>query len=158
MLLSLDVSITSTGYVVFSRDKTIEVYGCIKTDNKLTIYERLSYIETELENILSNLPITNVTIEAPAYGARGAMSYNLFGIHFSVVRLMFKHGLQYKLMNIASVKKFATDNGRASKVEMLEALPTTIRDSFISCGFKKSTGLYDLTDAYFIGLKYLNEN
>ena len=157
MILALDISITSTGYVVFNKVGDMKAFGVIKTDNKKSIYERLSFIETEIEKIIRDFTITDVAIEASAYGARGAMSYSLFGVHFSVVRVVYNLKLSYRLLNIASIKKFATGSGRASKAEMLEALNPSTKEMFLSAGFLKSKGLYDLTDAYFIGRKFLND-
>ena len=156
MLLSLDISITSTGYCIFYKGQLVQ-FGVIKTSTELSIYDRLSFIENELKNILINNPIKHVVVEAPSYGSRGAMSYQLFGIHFAIVRLLSKQ-FKVNLMNIAKVKKFATGNGRAKKLEMVEALPIEIRKEFDKSGVKKSTGLYDLTDSYFIGMLWLQEN
>jgi len=155
MILALDISITSTGYVIFNKQGILQGFGTIVTDNKKVIYDRLYFIEKELVKIIDEFKIQEVVVEAPAYGGRGNMSYQLFGIHFSIVRLLYNKKLPYKLLNIASIKKFATSSGRASKTQMLEALPEDVRELFISTGFMKSKGLYDITDAYFIGKKYI---
>ena len=156
MLLSLDISITCSGYSIF-KEGSLFKFGVIKTTNNKSMYERLTYIENEVLNIISENKITNVVVEAPSYGSRGAMSYQLFGVHFSIVRVLSSR-FQVYLMNISKVKKFATGNGRAKKPEMLEALPPEVRKEFDKTGTKKTTGLYDLTDSYFIGKLWLNEN
>jgi Holliday junction resolvasome RuvABC endonuclease subunit len=157
MILALDVSITSTGYVLFNKDGDVKGFGTIRTDNKKDIYARLLFIEDEVVKLINDFKVKEIAIEAPAYGGRGSMSYQLFGVHFSIVRLMYSENLPYKLLNIASIKKFATSSGRASKTQMLQALPEEVREWFTSAGFMKSKGLYDLTDAYFIGKKYIND-
>lgn len=156
MVLSLDISITSTGYCVFE-GSNLKAFGCIRTTSELDIYSRLKYIESEISSIIRRYGICEVAVEAPSYGSRGAMSYNLFGVHFSIIRLLTAKQLPYKLLNIASIKKFATDSGKASKLQMLNALPEDIRTEFINSGYLKSKGLYDLADAYFIGMKYIKE-
>jgi len=156
MLLSIDISITSTGYCIFSKGNLLK-FGVIKTSSKLSLYDRLAYIEQELLEVLTNNNITHIVVEAPSYGSRGAMSYQLFGVHFSVVRLLSTK-FKVSLLNISKIKKFATGNGRAKKPEMVEALPNKVKVEFEKSGVKKSTGLYDLTDSYFIGKLWLHEN
>ena len=157
MLLSLDISITCTGYTIFHKG-ALHKFGVIKTTNNKTIYERLTFIENELLNIVSNSPISKVVVEAPSYGSRGAMSYQLFGVHFSIIRCLSSKFSTITLMNISKIKKFATGNGRAKKLEMLNALPLDVRSKFDKLGVKKTTGIYDLTDSYFIGKLWLTEN
>jgi hypothetical protein len=35
---------------------------------------------------------------------------------------------------------------------MINALPEAVKDSFVSSGYKKTTGLTDLTDAYWLSI------
>ena len=52
-----------------------------------------------------------------------------------------------------TVKKVATGKGKADKQELYEALPLKPQALFSEkMGLKKTTGLYDLTDAYWIGV------
>jgi len=157
MLLSLDISITSTGYCIFEFGGTLRGFGTIKTDNSKTIYQRLEYIEEEIKSLLTKYQVTEIVIEAPSFGSRGANSYLLFGVHFSVSRLFILKNLPLTQLNIASIKKFATGSGRAKKNDMINALPIELKDLFLSHGFLKSKGLPDLADSYFIGKKYLFE-
>jgi Holliday junction resolvasome RuvABC endonuclease subunit len=53
-----------------------------------------------------------------------------------------------------TVKKFATGSGKATKEEMIDSLPKHVREYFDALGVKKTTGLADLTDAYFIAKHY----
>lgn len=158
MLISLDISIRSTGYCIFNDKGELVVFGTINSSSKDLIYTRLDYIESKLISILNKYKITTACVEAPSFGSRGAMSYNLFGVHFSIVRVLNNYNIAYSQLNIASIKKYATGNGRAGKENMVDCLPVEIKELFLNEGFKKTTGLYDLTDAYFIGKKYMKDN
>jgi len=61
-----------------------------------------------------------------------------------------------------TVKKQATGNGRAKKNEMIECLPSYNLNKFKKLGYKKTTGLGDLADAYWIAKtahkKYKEDN
>jgi len=50
-----------------------------------------------------------------------------------------------------SAKKFATGNGNASKQDMIVNLPPNVMQRFMEENYKKTTGLADLADSYFIG-------
>lgn len=56
-----------------------------------------------------------------------------------------------------TLKKFATGSGKADKGQMIEALPQYYRVKFEQAGYKKTTGLADLADAYFIGKYFLDK-
>lgn len=55
------------------------------------------------------------------------------------------------------LKKFATDDGKAKKEAMVAALPQKFLDDISERKFKKSTGLYDIADAYWIARYTLEE-
>ena len=157
MTLSLDISIRCTGYCILD-DTTQELvaFGTIKTDNtKGNINTRLNHLVTRIKSVVAEYKITRCVLEAPAFGARGAMSYSLFGVHFFVVWLLDSLRLSVTQYAPTSLKKFATGNGRASKEAMVGALPEDIKKLFVGSNLKKTTGLYDVTDAYFLGKKLL---
>jgi Holliday junction resolvasome RuvABC endonuclease subunit len=66
--------------------------------------------------------------------------------------LRFYHGYNIIIIPPKTVKKIATGNGNASKDDMIEHLPKIVREEFAAIGYKKSTGLKDLADAYWIGI------
>ena len=49
-----------------------------------------------------------------------------------------------------TLKKFATGSGKADKNEMIAALPVDVREHFNAQGYKKTTGLTDVADAYWL--------
>jgi len=156
MILSLDISLRCTGYCVFDDLGTLIAFGTIKTDNKSSTYKRVSVIVTKVTSLVHKYLITRCIIEAPAFGARGSMSYYIFGLHFYLAIVL--ESLQLKPTQIAptSLKKYATGNGKAKKPEMVDSLPENVRKLFVNSNLKKTTGLYDVTDAYFLGKKLLD--
>ena len=55
------------------------------------------------------------------------------------------------------VKKFATCKGGADKAAMVEAMPEKLVDEIKEANYKKTTGLYDIADAYWIAKYTLEE-
>jgi len=152
MIIGIDLSITCSGIVILNKNGDMVSFHTIKTQPKdfANIYKRGTHIMKELDKILSMYPSATVAIEAPAFGARGNGAYSLHGIHFLATMLSYKHNKEPLQVAPTAVKKFATGKGNAPKDKVFEELPKEIANRFISNNYKKSTGLYDLTDAYFI--------
>ncbi len=92
-----------------------------------------------------------IAIEGLAFGMRGNVTRDLGGLQFVIIAHLQE--VKNKLVDIVaptSVKKFATGSGRAKKEDMIESLPSEIHTYFINLGVKKTTGLADLADAYWI--------
>jgi len=149
MILALDISIRSTGYfIIDDAGKQVE-FGVITTTSKNTIQFRMDDIIDSIHHLINTYDITEVAIEGPAYGARGAMSYSIFGVHFCIVHFLNKLGLTPTQYSPTSVKKWATGSGRASKDDMEKFVPYELKET-IRGKFKKTKGRYDIVDAYHI--------
>ncbi len=154
-ILGLDQSFNCSGYTIFEEDNTMSSFGVIKVEKTIeNIFDRALTIALKVCNIIEENEITNVNIEGLAFGMRGDATRDLAGLQFTILT-MVKH--KYPLITIKiiapnSVKKFATGSGKASKQEMIDALPEDIKKQFTDKNFKKTTGLADLADSYFIGL------
>ena len=147
-ILALDISLTSTGYVVTYGNKVV-AYGTIATKPSNDMVVRVTYVQDMVVELLTTHNITEVAIEGPAYGARGAMSYAIFGIHFCVVNTINKYGIRPVQYAPTAVKKWVTGSGRATKEDMLKFVPYDLKQE-IQTKYKKTTGLYDVVDAYHI--------
>lgn len=104
-----------------------------------------------------------IAIEGLAFGMRGNVTRDLGGLQFVIIAHLQE--VMNKFVDIVaptSVKKFATGSGRAKKEDMIENLPSEIHTYFINLGVKKTTGLSDLADAYWIAKciedKYIKED
>ena len=154
-IIGIDLSITSTGF--FIEGSAGYRGGVIKTSPQDgDFYKRATIIMMKLDELIRQYPDYLIAIESPAYGARGAQSYVLFGIHFLACTLFYKHGREAVQFSPTSIKKFATGKGNSKKDIMFESLPEDIKLYLEKLGLKKSTGLYDATDAYWIA-QYLKD-
>jgi Holliday junction resolvasome RuvABC endonuclease subunit len=92
-----------------------------------------------------------IALEGLAFGMTGNATRDLAGLQFSIITVArYIDLINIEIVTPLSVKKFATDNGKAKKEDMIAALPILVGDMFRERGFKKTTGLADLADAYFI--------
>lgn len=100
--------------------------------------------------------IERVVFEDLAFGARGDATRNLAGLLFVLIQVLLEYntiyGLNIGLEVVAptSLKKFATKSGKADKTQMVAALPKDVLKQFADAKFKKTTGLTDLADAYWL--------
>ena len=154
--LGIDQSYTSSGYCLFKDDEMFDC-GLIKTDKKLDIFQRSWNIAHELQRICMHNNVESVGIEGLAFGIRGSATRDLAGLQFTIInKLQIDNGLPVKIIAPLTLKKFATGDGRAKKEQLFEQVPTHIIEQFQELGAKKTTGLFDLVDSYFIG-KYIIE-
>ena len=157
MILSIDLSLRGTGYCILNPKGLLEKYGVINTDNTETMFERSQYIIDTLNDLITINEVTSVVIENVAFGARGAMAYQLQGSHFATCLAIYnKHNIEVTALAITTVKKQFANNGRASKQDMLEAVPKDVRLLFEK-DYVPSRNLYDLVDAYAVGIIYLKK-
>ena len=156
--IGIDQSYTSTGLVVMNDNELIELVN-IKTNKNENIFIRAIDIGNSIvAKIDEYYPNCFIGIEGLAFSMKGNATRDLAGLQFVIISKIYeKFGILIDIISPLSLKKFATGNGRANKIDMVESLPFDIIDIFLKNGFKKSKGLYDITDAYYIAL-YLKEN
>lgn len=150
MLLAIDQSFTSTGFVVYHNNSLVE-YGVISTNNS-DIFDRALIISERILNLVVKYDIHHVRLEGLAFGSFGSATRNLSGLQFSIITLL-KHNIPSIQINIvppSTLKKFGTKTGKATKPMMFDALPDDIKQEFKKNGYKRSNGLYDITDAYHL--------
>ena len=157
--IGIDQSYTSTGMIVLDDNGEIVEIVNIKTDKSDNIFYRAFDIANNIVmKINEYYPECKVAIEGLAFSMKGNATRDLAGLQFVIVTKVYeKFGFLMEIISPLSLKKFATGNGRAKKVDMFGNLSDKVKKIFIENGFKKSKGLYDITDAYFIAL-YLKNN
>ena len=150
--IGIDQSLSSSAYCIIEDDNMIE-FGTIKTKKEDgDTFFRINQIVSNLKSIIIKFPNAKISIEGLSFGnSIGNSSRDLAGLQ-NVIINHFRYDLNIDdILIIAptSVKKFATESGKAKKSEMVAALPEDVRAEFKK-SFKVSTGLYDLADAYYI--------
>ena len=122
MILALDISVSNLGWAIGDGTAYGSEWGC-KSFNAY----RLDYgfLFSEYKNWLADMidthGITYIAVEGTYPGIKGIAGYllnNMNGITHTTAYVMDIDRTEYKP---TSVKKFTTDNGRASKEEMIAA-------------------------------------
>ena len=157
--LGLDQSLTSTGYYIIGKSSELIDVGVYRTDKEDNTFVRVLNIRNKIMDIIHENNVTSVSIEGLAFGMRGNATRDLAGLQFMIVCAIIDAKLPMAIHSPLSVKKFATGNGKAKKIDMYESLPSEIQRLFTDDRkFLKTKGLYDVTDAYFIAMMRLTGN
>lgn len=150
-VFAIDQSFTCSGMVVIKDGQMIhaEKFG---TDKTKDIFERTWDVIQRVVKIVNDYNPDIIAMEGLAYGSKGNATRDLAGLQFSIITYMrYAKGAEIKIVAPGSVKKVATGKGNCPKPLMVEFLPDDVRKAFDALGVKKTTGLLDLTDAYWIG-------
>ncbi len=150
-IIGIDQSYSCTGICVLKNSNLIhsEIY---KTSKTLDIFERANTIANHILTLAYDYKPKLIGIEGLAFGMRGDATRDLAGLQFTIInKLRFVADFKVEIVAPNAVKKFATGNGKAKKDAMFESLPSYVKKTFLDLGVKKSTGLYDLTDAFWVG-------
>lgn len=155
-LITIDQSYTNTAWVVWENQQPT-AFGVIQSDKTQKIYERAEYVASELVNAIKKHKPEHMVIEQIAFGGFGNASRDLAGLLWVII-VATKRGthLGYddvSLVTPTSAKKVHTGSGKATKQQMLAAVPEDVVNVF-SKHYKKTKGLYDLADAYAFGKWY----
>lgn len=157
--IGIDQSYTSTGFVVLDDNKNIidcQIFSTPKIDD---IFKRSWELSESIITEIKKYPDCKLAIEGLAFSMRGNATRDLAGLQFTIInKIKFVLGMDITIVAPPTLKKSATGSGKASKEEMIDALPSDVLSLFIKeKNWKKSRGLTDVTDAYFLA-NYLIEN
>ena len=148
-ILGIDQSYTSSGLVVLKGKKVLHAEKFVSdssTDKPARAWEIAQHIGKLVDQHRPDV----VALEGLAFGMRGDATRDLAGLQFVIVCVLRNHGKECIIVSPRTVKKIATGNGRADKMELYNHLPKSTQKLFEEMGLKKTTGLLDLTDAYWI--------
>ena len=144
-------------------DKSNDVWKLTKPKSKLTKEEktslktpdhvRMNYIWKSIETIIKDFNVHSVSFEGISFGGSGRV-ITLAMLLGGIQKLALDYNLDFKMPTPNALKKFATDNGRASKEEMIEALPEHILKDVIEYGKENKLKIDDICDAYHLS-RYL---
>lgn len=157
-ILSIDQSYTCSGIVVLD-DKNILYADVFQTNPQLSIYERALSLAIHIQTLSDEHKPDVISLEGLSFGSFGNAVRDLSGLLFTVItKLLDNDFLMTNIMLISPkvVKKTATGLGTAKKTDIYKATDQTIIDQLSASGVKKSKGLYDILDAYWIGISTYN--
>ena len=145
--LSLDLSLTSTGYCVDGK--------CNVLVTNLTGVERLAAIAEDVVNIIITNKVECVLLEGYSFASRSGQAFSI-GELGGVVRLAI-HELGIPIIEIPPTcrAKFATGKGNASKNEVISAVSAKTGITW------QNPGADDKCDAWILeemGLAFLNKS
>lgn len=150
-ILSIDQSYTHCAYVVTFGNNIID-FDVLKSDAELNVYERSLDIALRLGQVFLKHRPEEIRLEGLAFGMRGNATRDLSGLLFTIINVIsYLHVFNnFRIIAPTQVKKRATGSGKAKKKEMIAALPSDILKLFKDKNYKQTTGLTDLSDAYWI--------
>ena len=157
--IGIDQSYTSTGFVVLNEKKELIDSQILSTRKEDNIFKRAWDLSELIIHEIKKYDDCILAIEGLAFSMTGNATRDLAGLQFCIVsKIKFILNKEISIVAPPTLKKSATTNGKASKEDMIAALPSDILNTFtVIKNWKKSRGLTDVTDAYFLAC-YLIEN
>jgi len=148
-ILAIDQSFTSSGIVLLEGDKILH---CEKftSDAETDMFDRAYEVACQLVDVAKRLKPDVVVIEGLAFSAKGNQTRNLAGLQYVIVNYFRDAGFDVQIAAPNTAKKTA-GFGHKEKGDMIAALPKHVHKKFLELGVKKTTGMGDLADAYWIG-------
>lgn len=168
-LLSLDLSISSTGYSVYEviEKNSFEIltYGRIPT-NKIDFLfngeycedKRTNHIGDVVNTIIQDYQIDKIVIENTFVGGNNSISMSLKKLVGVVSRVCYLHGIVPIYMLASQWRKILNIKGKKNEKKILTY--EYVKENIIDIGELKSTGKdknEDIYDALAIGYAYLKK-
>ena len=160
ILLSLDASISSTGYAIFDKDKLIS-YGKIVTKKKDFKTEdlRINFICDEIKELIINYKINDVVCENQFVSVNKSTILLLRKLIGAIVRTANEFNIEITYYSPAQWRGILGINSGKSTDKKKKAYDYLIRKNtidfeFIPKGVKKND---DIVDAICIGIAYIKD-
>jgi Holliday junction resolvasome RuvABC endonuclease subunit len=150
--LGVDQSLNGTAWVVIDQAGVLINFGVIRSDKAASDFSRASSIAYAIRDVYTAYKPSQIAVEGLAFGAPGNATRQLAGLQFTIAHVLEYQCNSPPIQVIAptSVKKRATGKGNSKKQEVHDALPEPVRNAFATAGYRKTTGAFDLSDAYWI--------
>jgi len=163
IFMGIDQSFTNSGIVIMDESGDVKYFTTIKTKKDVDgdIFDRAITISSNLIEVIQKYDPTTLSLEGLAFSKFGNATRDLAGLQAVIItriRNETKYGSRLLIVSPNLLKKFATEKGGASKQDMVDFLPKNVLESFAEAKFKKTTGLYDLADAYHLAKYSLAHN
>lgn len=159
MILSLDLSLSSTGYSIFNDGLELIGYGKINPSDK-----KVEYILNRISNIIAIEKVDKVLLEGGFVGSKNMLSsLKLAELRGAVKYLCMVKEIDFVEYAPQHIKKSVTGKGNASKEEVFERLSLMYKSSqtFNSigafCDKNSKNKTSDIYDSIAIFQTYKNE-
>lgn len=170
--LGIDLSLSTTGFaIVDDKYQLIDYYYVYKKETKndesdhifllddlsshhvIQEFDRINFYFDKYRKILTMYnDISTIVVETPSNHSASSFKNQIAFLYYSTLYFFYKNKYKTLLVSPKTIKKEITDNGNASKQEIIE----TIRNKykiFINSDIKRQKTLSDIYDA--IGLAIL---
>lgn len=152
-ILGIDQSYTSAGYCIIDDNEEVIDFGTIRTSvEDGDIFNRARIITNKIKKIAEEHAVDVVGLEGLAFGGFGSATRDLAGLQFLIVDSF--RPTKIEIIVPTSVKKLAVGKIKRKiiKQDLVDALPEKTKNLFLERGLKKSKGLFDVTDSYWISV------
>lgn len=133
-VIGIDSALSKTGVARIGHDgekcraETFVIATPPPTDGDSTIlaYKRIMTIAARIDALIPDtIPVRMGILEAPAYDAETAgKAWQRAGLWWLLIGIFVAHDIPFATIVPATLKKWATNNGRADKHRMVEAMHT----------------------------------
>lgn len=122
VVVGLDLSLTGTGVATADGDSLIAQTVASKGSKDDSLSKRAHRLRSLHQRIVDNVPDgAYVAIETPAYNQTGGKHHDRSGLWWLVVDDLHRRGISIVEFSTTTVKRYATGNGGASKMEVMAA-------------------------------------
>lgn len=122
-VIGIDLSLSATGVAIHTEDGQA-LSTTIRTgpgDHLADQHDRITHIISEINGRLHNRTALAV-LEGPSYGSRGAGTWDRAGLWWMTYHLLHSCAVPTAVIPPATLKRFATGRGNATKTDMAVAL------------------------------------
>lgn len=152
--MSIDQSLNCSGVFVWLEDGSYEHF-LIKPKNKgaeplIKIRDTIMF----LKRLVNRFDVQHIVIESLPYGVNSTSVRPLAALYFFIHNMCIDMDITFSEAIVTSIKKFATGKGNAKKDDMVLAFQEQAPELYKKLEdlkIRKTTGMRDLADAYFIG-------
>jgi Holliday junction resolvasome RuvABC endonuclease subunit len=150
-IMGIDQSLNGTAVCIAVGTELLD-FSVIRTDKTADVFSRTLFVALKLCELYAVHKPDIIHIEGLAFAMRGDATRDLAGLLFTVINVLaINHPTaKYILVPPTTLKKFATGSGKAKKEHMIASLPADIAKRFTDAKYKKTTGLADLADSYWL--------
>jgi crossover junction endodeoxyribonuclease RuvC len=133
IVLGIDPSVKSTGFGIIefeNNNYSVLSYGCIKPTRSLQFHEKLNFIRSQLEDLITTNNPDEVAIENPFYAQNIKTAITLGQVRGAVLVAIASQNKTLFEYSPLEVKKAVTSYGQADKNQMIMMIKTllTIED------------------------------